>query len=160
VSEGDRLLGGDARYRRELASWLRPNRSRARDGMPGYAIGIGDVASYVGPLVVRTFDWGEGKAAIDGMIATGSPALLVLGTERDDAAAWLDAGQALEHVLLLGTSRGLSFSFLNQAVEVPALRRRLRDFLRVSTFPQLILRTGYAAPARATPRRPLDDVML
>ena len=95
IAEGDRRQWADKRFRLELAAWVRPNRSAARDGIPGYAQGVDDLLSYAGPLVVRTFDMGEGQAAKDYELATGSPALVVLGSAGDTPRDWLHAGQAL-----------------------------------------------------------------
>lgn len=158
IAEGDRRQWRDSEFRRELASWVHPNRAATRDGMPGSAIGLGDWTSLLGPLVVRTFDRGDGQAAIDHHLATGSPGLLVLGTLGDATADWLDAGQALERVLLHATAEGLSASFLNQPIEIPELRSELARMLRHEGYPQVILRLGYGAEVQPTPRRRLTDV--
>ncbi|MCC6557558.1 MAG: nitroreductase family protein [Polyangiaceae bacterium] len=160
VAEGDRIQASDPAFRRELAAWIHPNRSRSRDGMPGYAFGAGELASYLEPLVVRTFDWGDGQAAQDRRLAEGSPVLAVLGTPEDDAASWLAAGQALQRVLLRACVDEVSASFLNQPVEVPELRARLRELLGRPGYPQLVLRMGYGEAPRPTPRRGAADVMV
>lgn len=161
VAEGDRIQGADPRFRRELGAWLHPNRTRSREGMPGYAFGVSDMASWVGPLIVRTFDWGQGRAAKDRELAEGSPVLAVLGTERDVPFDWLMAGQALDRVLLRATADGVSASFLNQPVEVPELRPRVRDLAGGRDHPQLVIRLGYGPPVeRPTPRRPVADVLV
>lgn len=161
IAEGDRRQWDDRRFRAELAAWNRSNHSRKRDGIPGYGLGQGDVTSVVGPLVIRTFDLGGGQAARDQDLADGSPALAVLLTDWDGPVEWLAAGEALEHMLLLAETAGVSASFLNQPVEDRALRPQLRKLLGERGFPQLILRLGYPRrPARATPRRALEDVLL
>lgn len=161
IAEGDRIQGADPSFRRELAAWIHPNRSRSRDGMPGYAFGIGDLASYAGPLVVRRFDWGDRRAAEDRELAEGSPVLAVLGTDRDTPAAWTCAGQALDRVLLRAAADGVSASYLNQPVELPELRPRVTDLLDREGWAQIVLRMGYGPEVeRSTPRRPVSEVML
>jgi hypothetical protein len=71
------------RFRRELALWMHPNRTKSRDGMPLYAFGFSDLMSLAGPFVIRTFDTGKGRAAKDRQLAEGSPVLAILGTEDD-----------------------------------------------------------------------------
>ena len=68
--------------------------------MPGYAFGLGDLMSYAGPLLIRTFDWGNGQAAQHRQLAAGSLLLAVLGAGSDSPAQWLKVGQALDRVLL------------------------------------------------------------
>lgn len=159
IAAGDRVQGGDKRFRRELAAWVHPNRTGSRDGLPGYALGVADMQSYAGPLVVRTFDWGRGQAAKDRQLAEGSPALMVVVTDTDTPPAWLAAGQALDRVLLLACDHGLCASFLNQPVEVPELRPEVASYLGETGQPQVILRVGYGDHVRKTPRRPLGEVM-
>ena len=36
---------------------------------------MGDILSYAGPFIVRTFDWGEGQAAHDRQLAEGLPGI-------------------------------------------------------------------------------------
>lgn len=159
VAEGDRIQWDDKRFRRELVAWVHPNRSANRDGMPGYAHGLGDLMSIAGPLVMRTFDLGEGMAAEDRQIAMGSPVLAVLGTDADAPRDWLAAGQALARVLLRARAHDVWASFLNQPIEVAELRSRLRDILGRPGFPQLLLRMGYGQEVKPTPRRKLSDVV-
>jgi hypothetical protein len=159
IAEADRLQMVDKRFRRELAAWLRPNWSDRGDGMPGFALGLGDVMSAAGPLVVRTFDVGRGQAARDQELAVGSPMLALLGSHRDTGADWLAAGQGLARVLLRAQVDGVSASFLNQPVEVGELRLRLLNLAGRAGFPQILLRFGYGRKTPATPRRPPGDVV-
>lgn len=161
IARGDRLQGSNASFRRELAAWVHPNRSRRSDGMPGAVHGIGDVLSHAGPLVVRTFDWGGGQAARDRQLAEGAPALLVLCTRADGPPAHLVAGQALDRVLLTATAYGLGASYLNQPLQVEALRPKVAA-VTGGGYPQIILRLGYGGVAvvPATPRRPVHHALV
>ena len=158
VAAGDRIQMADRRFRRELAAWVHPNRTRSRDGLPGYAFGMtNDLLSEAGPLVVRLFDAGSGQAAKDRALAEGSPALLVLGTDDDGPADWLRAGQALSTIALDVTASGLAMSYLNQPIELPELRGDVDVVLERRGFPQLLLRVGRPEgerDPRRTPRRP------
>lgn len=160
IAEGDRIQLADKRFRRELASWVHPNRTESRDGVPGYGFGFGDVMSLAGPFVIRTFDMGKGQAAKDRQLAEGSPVLAVLGTEGDTPPEWLASGQALARVLLGARAEEVWASFLNQPVEVPELRPRLGEIIGQSGFPQLLFRMGYGTEVRPTPRRSAEEVLL
>ena len=160
IAEGDRTQAGDPRFRRELAAWLHPNRSRSRDGMPGYAFGFGDLFSYLGPLVIRTFDWGQGKAAKDRQLAAGSPVLVILATVEDSPPNWLAAGQALARVLLHARAENVWASFLNQPIEVATLRPKVKSLIQEAGVPQLVLRMGYGQEIKPTPRRSVREVLV
>jgi hypothetical protein len=167
VEQGDRIQFADRRFRRELAAWVHGNRSRVRDGMPGAAVGLGDLTSAIGPTILRTFDTGKGVAARDRQLAEGSPLLCAIVTDRDRPRAWLEAGRVLSRVLLRATNLGLAASFLNQPIEVPELRPHVREAIGCTGEPQLLLRIGYApysdrvqTSAPRTARRPLEDMLL
>lgn len=159
VAEADRIQMADKRFRRELAAWLRANWSDRRDGMPGFALGFGDVMAAAGPLIVRTFDVGRGRAAHDEELAEGSPLLALLGTALDTPYQWLQAGEALSHVLLRAQVDDVSASFLNQPIELVELRPRLELVAGRPGYPQMLLRLGHGCEVPETPRRPVSDVL-
>ncbi|MCB0868098.1 MAG: nitroreductase family protein [Solirubrobacterales bacterium] len=160
VAEGDRIQMADRSFRRELAAWIHPNRSRNGDGMRGYGFGFNDLMSYAGPLVIRSFDLGKGQAAKDQELAQASPLLAVLWTAAEDPAAWVATGRALQRILLAAGATGVSASFLNQPIEVAEIRGRLaRAIGRPDGFPQLLLRLGFGPEVKPEPRRPVADVL-
>lgn len=160
AAEADRVLWANKSFRLELSKWVHSNRSGSRDGIPGFAQGIDDLLSYAGPLVVRTFDMGEGQAAKNHEVATGSPVLAVLGTDADQPRDWVAAGQALARVLLRARAEDVWSSFLNQPIEVPQLRSKLRSIVGHAGFPHCVLRFGFGEDIRATPRRDVEEVLI
>lgn len=161
ISQGDRIQLSDKRFRRELAAWIHPNRSKSQDGMPGYAHGMTrDIASHLGPFLIRTFDIGKGQAAKDKELASGSPVLAVLGTDADEPLNWIQTGQALERILLQARAKNVWTTFMNQPIEVPELRPKLLQVLgKAAGFPQLLMRMGYGKEVKPTPRREIEDVI-
>lgn len=159
IAAGDRRQWADRAFRRELAEWMRPNDGATRDGMPGYAFGLSAVASRLAPTLLRWVPRGRAQAARDCALALDAPLLAVLGTSGDGPRDWLAAGQALQRMLLLAAAHGMSASFLNQPVQLPALRARLRTLIGGTGFPQVVLRMGYGPQAGPTPRRAVRDVL-
>jgi hypothetical protein len=160
IADGDHAQLGDPVFRRELARWLVPRGSRRCDGIPMARKDVPTALPVAGPLLVRTFDRGDGVAAREHELATCSPMLAVLGTDLDEPRDWLAAGEAMEACLLRATHLGLAASFLNQAIEEPALRPRIATASHHRGFPQLVLRFGYGPPVAPTRRRPLAEVVL
>jgi nitroreductase len=153
IAAGNRRQWEDPRWRRELALWMRPHRDGDGLSVPAFAVPIARA-------VVRSFDMGSSVAARDRRLAAAAPWLTVLITVEDDARAWLHAGQALQRALLVGCRLGLQASYLNQPVQVGALRPRLQALLGSAVHPQLLIRWGYpTAELPAVPRLPVDAVM-
>ena len=160
VREGDEAQFADATFRHELSAWMRWNGTHSHDGIPGAALGIPDVVSPLAPAVVGALNLGAMWGGRSRQAAENAPLLAVLGTDGDGPAAWLAAGQALARVLLKARALGLAASFLNQPVEVPALRQRLRALLGTPGWPQALLRIGYPhGRTPHTPRRGVEEVL-
>jgi hypothetical protein len=159
VAEGSRIQWRTPRFCAELAAWSRPNGTRSLDGMPGYAHGMSNAASYLQRLRMRFANPGLVEADRDRRRALSTRALVALSTRGDTAADWLAAGEALQRVLLRATAAGLYASYFNQPIELSDLRTRLRQTLGETGHPQLMFRLGYGLEVRATPRRPVGAVL-
>lgn len=72
--------------------------------------------------------------------------IAVIGSFHDLPLAHLQAGQAMQRVLLLAAAAGLSASLLSPVVAVPATRKQLRDLIGGGLWPQTVLRLGYRPP--------------
>lgn len=133
----------DPGYRAELARWSRI-REESPDDIPpavppaqpgGGPHPVGPSRPYLLPPAVS-----PERIAADGLLTT-----FVLGTDGDEPADWLRAGQALQRLLLTATDDGLVAALFSQVVEVPTARRRLVELLDLPGPPQAVLRVGYAA---------------
>ena len=71
----------------------------------------------------------------------------------------LQAGQALQRVLLTATADGLAVSPISQVVEVLETREQLRHLVRSTRAPHAVLRIGRGWPVPATPRRRTVDLL-
>lgn len=154
VETGDEAQWSDASWRRELAAWMHPRRKGDGLTVPGLIAPIARGA-------VRTFDLGSVVGDHDEDLAEDAPVLAVLGTEGDQAADWIAAGQALQRLLLTACGQGLQASYLNQPIQVASLRPKLQQAIGERRPPQLLLRIGY--PDKQTspsPRRDVDDVIV
>ena len=160
VMEGDHQQLGDPEYRRELASWMRPNHSKARDGLFGFTEGLDNIASHLAPLATRLLDRSARESVHDRDLVNASPTVVILCTGGDTPLDWLRAGESLDRVLLRAVSEDVQASYLNQPVQVAELRPRLRELAGGVGYPQAVLRLGYGPAGRATPRRLLNDVLL
>jgi nitroreductase len=153
----DREQNADPAYRAELRAWTTDDPMR-RDGVPSLAVPHVD-AGAEDDVPIRDFDThGMGWLPVQ-THSSSSHCLLLLGTLEDRPAAWLRAGEALEHILLEVTRQGYAASPLTQVVEIPFTRAQLRSELRLDMQPHILLRVGRAPKTPASRRRRLDDVL-
>lgn len=153
--QAELALRAKGHYRAELARWTSPYPGR-RDGVPPTAVGPWDALEI---LPIR--DFGLLQPRQDRAVAQFEPypTIMVLSTDGDSKREWVNAGQALQRVLLTATWQNLATTPISQPIEIPAMRRLLTD-TRTGRWAQLVLRIGYGRPATASPRRPLADVLL
>jgi hypothetical protein len=87
----------------------------------------------------------------------GEPSrVLVLVTDTDDRTAWLQAGQALQHLLLEAAAAWVFARLATAALEDAQTRQRVHREICDGAYPQMILQVGYARIAPATPRSPVE----
>jgi hypothetical protein len=153
----DRVEYADPAYRAELRAWTTSDPVRT-DGVPAAA--VPHVTGQSGDEVpLRDFDThGAGWLPAD-THSTAAQCLLLLGTDADNAVAWLQAGEGLERVLLEITRRGYAVSPFTQLIEVARTHELLRQELELSMQPHVLLRVGRAAETPAVRRRRLVDML-
>jgi nitroreductase len=150
-------LDDDERARAETEQWTAAPGSARADGVPATAFPPRP-AWGADELAGRDFDLGRSFGLEESTSST--PGLVgVLVTEGDAARDWLEAGQALEHILLMGAERWVFAALHSQISENAPLRAELRRELSTPGHPQMLLRFGYAHNAAATPRRPASEVL-
>ncbi|HEY7324516.1 MAG TPA: hypothetical protein VH520_06800 [Streptosporangiaceae bacterium] len=167
----------------EVARWVRPAGSQARDGVPatarlvnapgsvegGSPAGEGRPAGRWGRLAcvqpaarrsaerLAPRDFGQPGTQPAG--GGGPLATAVLMTPGDAPADWLRAGQALDRLLLRAATRWVFASLQSQPIESPRHRRAVRSLAGGHGYPQLLLEFGRANTAQPTPRRPQSEVL-
>lgn len=157
VAEADAELLRDPAVRDELDAWtVRPVSGR-RDGVPATA--TRGTAGAPAAFVQRDFSLPGTPAAHD-RDGRDDPLVGVLCSPTDSPADRLRAGGALLEVLVAATLDGAGASYLNQPIELPRTRVRLREELALAGTPQLVLRLGVGGTVPPTPRRGLPDVLV
>ena len=154
AQSADRVLRRDPAYQAQLSHWIRTE--PAGDGVPVTA----------GARRAEPQDLLPQRAYSDRTRAPGrdfesEPLIAILGSTGDTAADQINAGQALQRVLLTATDAGLATSMISQPIEVTGARDQLsRSLGGRSGTPQMALRIGYGQPGSATPRRDLAQAIL
>ena len=146
----------DPAYRAELRAWTSDDPSRL-DGVSAVAVPHVDAGSG-DDVPIRDFDsHGRGQLPTK-TCSTRDQCLLVLAIDRDDVSGWLNAGEALQRVLLEITDAGYAASVFSQVIEVASTRSELRHELALTAHPVMVIRVGRARPTPGTQRRRLADV--
>jgi nitroreductase len=155
AADAERDLLADPGYRAELARWA--GGQRDSDGIPASAFGS---RSPEGGTPVRDFRPRPLAEPARYAWFEEHPQLAVLSVRFGGARDWLTAGQALQHVWLTATCRGISICPLTQALETTDAWL-VRDHRPGAGQPQMILRIGYGLPVPpGAPRRQVTEVVI
>jgi len=156
--EGAQIMEAkDEHYLEDLRAWTRRSR-RAGEGVPPETI----VAPAPRPVPLRDFAPNGETLLHPGFGEDRFAEYLVLATDDDGPADWLQAGEATSAVWITATGRGLAVSPISEVVEEPDARALLRSLLHRRGHPQLVLRIGVdvqQVPPPASPRRQPGDVI-
>jgi nitroreductase len=162
VEAGDYVLRLDGARAREQARWAPPPGSRRRDGVPPTAYPARPERTdphFPSRDFAHGHGWGLPPRAL-GSLPRSAGVVGLLTTDVDDPAAWVNAGQALQRVLLLASSSGVAAVLHSEPLELPELRDFIRAHLAARAHPQMVLRFGLTEQTEVSMRRPVEDVLL
>jgi nitroreductase len=134
------------------------HRPDAADGVPPASAGFHPEAQ--DEWAFRDFHPGHKHERLSGKDYESNPLVAVVCSHHDGPLGEVQAGQAMQRVLLTATTLGLSASFMSQPIEVRKVREELRRSLGGMLVPQTLLRIGFSTPVPATPRRPVADLLM
>ncbi|HKK05411.1 MAG TPA: Tat pathway signal protein [Gammaproteobacteria bacterium] len=163
VVAGNTAQFADSAWSDELKAWIRFNAKDAIhrcDGLYGPVMGNPDVPAWLGLLYMRLAFSAKNQNRKDVRHIRSSAAVAVLYSETNDKPHWIEAGRCYERLALQAAALGLSTAFINQPVEVSALRPQFASFLGIgSRRPDLVVRIGRGPSMPRSLRRPVAEVI-
>ncbi|MEO1205255.1 MAG: Tat pathway signal protein [Pseudomonadota bacterium] len=162
VVEGNTAQCKDKAFVRELGDWIRFNQthvSETRDGLYAGSSGNPNFPRWLGQHAfpfVFTADAENPKYAAQ---LDGSAGAVILYAETDGPEGWFNVGRASQRFQLEATARNIRTSFINQPVEVSAVRGAFQKWLGDGLRPALVLRFGRGKTLPPSLRRPVAAVL-
>lgn len=154
----------DRAFIAELRAWLRFSPSealRTRDGLFSATSGNPVAPNWLGrQLFDRLFDADSENSKYASAIDS-SAGVAVFVAERADPEHWAAAGRASQRFALQATALGLTCAYLNQPVEVPALRDDLAALAGLpGRRPDIVMRFGRGPTLPFSLRRPVLELLV
>lgn len=164
VIAGNSAQLADPAFMRELKSWLRFSPRYALetgDGLYAAASGNPKLPQWLGQRAFDLVFTAKGENDKYARHLNSSAGIVVFSGQRDDREHWVQAGRACQRFALQATALGLKHAFINQPVEVSALRPELAALVGLSgRRPDIVMRFGYGPLLPFSPRRPVEAVMV
>ncbi|MGN6791103.1 MAG: Acg family FMN-binding oxidoreductase [Streptosporangiaceae bacterium] len=162
VEAAEYALRLDAHRTREQARWAPPPGSHRRSGVTptGYpAMPERTEPSFLARDFAHGRGWGLPPTEAD-TVPRSAGLVCVLTTQADRSEDWINAGQALQRVLLVASSCNVSAALHSQPLELSDLRQFIGGVLCAGSCPQMVLRLGSTGEPSASVRRSIDEVLL
>ena len=153
----------DAAFISELKSWLRFNFAEAvatDDGLFSKTTGAPTLPSWLGRLIFGLVVTKDGENKTYAAQLRSSAGVAVFISDKNEPAFWSAAGRRCQRFALQATALDIRHCFINQPVEVPAVRGQFANFLGAGDRrPDLVMRFGYGPELPRSLRRPVDQVL-
>jgi hypothetical protein len=161
VDTAERAMRLDGAHVQELARWVSPPGSTRTDGVPATAYPARPERTdpyFPGRDFAHGHGWGLPRFSF--VVASRSAGVVcLLTTPGDRPVDWVNAGQALQRVLLTSATCGVAAALHSQPLELPWLREYIGTHWSDGTYPQLLLRLGTVIQAAVSVRRPPTSVL-
>jgi hypothetical protein len=164
VVQGNSAQMADPAFVRELETWIRFNGKdavRTRDGLFSVASGNPAIPTWLGELAFGWFFTAKGENDKYVRQIRNSAGIAVFVGDAADQAHWMAVGRAYERFALQATALGIRNAFVNQPVEVAAVRPPFAAALGLAgQRPDLVVRFGRGPTLPPSLRRPVEAVMV
>jgi hypothetical protein len=161
VQQAERAVHLDSARVQELIMWASPPGSPRTDGVPSTsypAHAEHTDPDFPGRDYAHGLGWGIPPLSSARMPRTAGVVGL-LTTAGDAPADWVNAGQALQRILLTASTCGVAAALHSQPLELPRLRDDIRHRLADGGYPQMLLRLGAVIQTATSIRRTPDEVL-
>jgi len=165
VVAGNTVQMNDAAFVSELQEWIRfgaDEALRTGDGLFAGASGNPVLPRWLGIRMMGLFFTPKSENEKYARQVRNSAGMAVFVSERNDKAHWVEAGRCYERFALQATALGNRNAFLNQPVEVGAIRPQFAAWLGIASQqrPDLVVRFGRGPAMSLSMRRPVQAVLV
>lgn len=164
VVQGNTAQMNDRAFVDELKTWIRFSSDeavRTGDGLYAASSGNPSLPTWLGSQLFSLFFTPQSENDKYAKHMRSSAGIAVFVSDAEDKAHWGEVGRCYERFALQVAALGIRNAFLNQPVEVSALRPQFAAFLGIGgRRPDLVVRFGRGPKMPQSLRRPLQMVLV
>ena len=163
VVAGNTAQMNDPAFVAELKAWIRFSASEATDagdGLYAGASGNPSLPRWLGSRMMGMFFTPKSENERYARQIRNSAGIAVFASDASDPAHWVEAGRCYERFALQATALGIRNAFMNQPVEVGAIRPQFAAAFGLGNQrPDLVVRFGRGPAMPMSMRRPVQAVL-
>ncbi len=154
----------DPAFLKELKSWIRFNGAEAvgkRDGLYSATTGSPNIPTWLGELAFGLLFKPKAENDKYAQQIRSSAGIAIFISQSADKAHWVEVGRCYERFALQATALGIRNAFVNQPVEVQAVRPQFATAFGMNgQRPDLVVRFGRGPVMPSSLRRPVQAVLV
>jgi hypothetical protein len=164
IVQGNTAQMNDPAFVAELKTWIRFNDAeavRTGDGLFTRSTGNPSVPRWLASPLFPVFFKVDAENEKYVRHVRSSAGIAVFISDANDKAHWIETGRCYERFALQAAALGIRNAFLNQPVEVSAIKPQFASFLGIGQHrPDLVVRFGRGPLMPRSLRRPLNAVLV
>jgi Nitroreductase family len=172
VIEGNTAQMNDPAFVKELKSWIRFNGEEAvrkGDGLFSKSSGNSTAPRWLGSRLFDLFFTPKAENEKYTRQIRSSAGIAIFVSDKSTQSHWIEAGRCYQRFALQAAALGIRTAFLNQPVEVAALRPQFARYLEIGDSasadlsvrrPDLVVRFGHGPTMPRSLRRPVEAVIV
>lgn len=148
-------------FRQEMSKWINNNFSKRVEGIPGYALRMNKIGSWIFTKVVSPINVGPILAILNKKSVGSSPLVCVITAKTDSKVNWLNTGRLAQRVMVELNSEDVKTSIYVASVEIGSLYKEVQKVIGTNDIPQFLFSGGYMNHRQPpTPRHPIESKII
>ncbi|MBI2450749.1 MAG: hypothetical protein HYV52_00200 [Parcubacteria group bacterium] len=161
TAEGLKIAYLNSAFRKEMSGWINNNFSSKKRGIPGYALRMPAILSFIIPTLIKFFNLGKMLAKLNYQSMVSAPLVCVISARNNSPLTWLKIGRLSERLMLEFNLTGVKTSIFVAAVEMDDLYKKIQTIINSEYIPQFLFVAGYMDfQPKFTPREPLENKII
>lgn len=159
TAAGVKEAQGTRAFRREFASYFHSNITKKYTGIPGFAVTLPLIPSFILPKLLMVADLSPVLSKINYKSVKNAPLVCVLSSSDDSPRTWVEVGRTAQRCMLELNAQELRTSVYVASVEIGEYYKDLQVITGLDARPQFLFIAGYMdTEEKHTPRIPVSDL--
>jgi hypothetical protein len=161
TAQGIQKAYKDPLFRKEMSKWLHNSMTSKKEGLPGYALKVSMILSFILPTLVRFKDLGNLLGKLNKKSINSAPLVCIINTSNENPYTWLQVGRLAERLMLEFNKHLYQTSIFVAAIEMGDSQKEVQNLLKTNKKPQFLFVVGQIDSLhRKTPRVPLKAKLI
>lgn len=163
TAEGLRTAYRNPSFRREMSHWINHNLSAKKDGIPGYALKMPFILSFILPTLIKFIDIGKKLARLNFISLNSAPMVVIISAKENSYLTWIKTGKIAQRLMLEFTMRNFNTSIFVASIEMGVLYKEVQGLLETNKdfIPQFLFAVGKIdSKHKFTPRHNVIDKII